>query len=110
MKTVILALSSFLNFAKSFDGLLFNHFPQMINKRIAIWEVRKPDFRIDVIAEIFLQLTLGSSGFLVWRKVLLLNVESSNSHSLDIREHYYMNEGITSLVLVTTPNIMMRTG
>ena len=105
--------------SQSFVGFSLNRAPHIIIKEIAIWKVRQPDIRGDVITEIFWQPRLGSSACVVIHRILLLNRGSSRSRPLDLGQYYLpghlmltlracekMNRGI-SPSLETTPNVMM---
>ena len=62
----------------------------MIIKRIAIWGVWWLDVSGDVVGEIFLQPTLGSSTYEAWHRVLLPDVESSITHPLDPGQNFLL--------------------
>ena len=57
-------------------------------KGTPILEVRRPDVRGDMIAEVFSQPTLASRACESWHKVLLPDVKYSSSHPLDPGLHY----------------------
>ena len=57
---------------------------------MAIWGVRRPDVRADVVAEIFSQSRPNSPACVKWRKVLLPVVVSFKSHPPDPEEHYLL--------------------
>ena len=64
----------------------------IIIKGIAIGRVRRPNVKGDAIAENFWQPKLGSPACVAWRRVLLPDVGSSNSHSLDPEYHYLLQD------------------
>ena len=74
-----------------FFSLLLNDIPQIITKETAIWKVRRPDVRCDVVAMIFSQPTLGSTAYMAWRRFFLPDIESSNNQSLNLRLHYALH-------------------
>ena len=71
-----------------FFSLSPNHALHIIINGTAIWGVRQPDVRGDVVGEIFSQPTLGSPACVAWYRVLLLGKGSSNNHPLDPGQHY----------------------
>ena len=72
----------------AFFGLSLNRTPHIIIKRVTIYGGRRPDLRVNVVAEIFWQLTLGSPAYVLFWKVLLPHQGSSSSHSLDTEQHH----------------------
>ena len=62
-------------------GLSFNCAPHI--KGVAIWWVREPDVKDEVVAEIFSQPTLGSFACVAWRRVQLLDAGSASSHLIN---------------------------
>ena len=60
-----------------------NHSPCIILKDIAIWTLRHPEIKCDLVAEIFLLQRLGSCACVALYRVLLLDVGSSSSRSFD---------------------------
>ena len=84
---IILAFSSSL-ILLNFVGLSLNHTPHIIIKSIVICGARQPNVRGDVVTEIFSQPRLASPACVVWCRVLLPDVESSNNHPLDLGKDY----------------------
>ena len=93
---------------------------------MAIWEVRQPHVRCDVVTEIFSLPTPGSPACVVWYRIMLPDGPSS-SHLPDPDQYYLLQSldtglhvksetmwedefGITSQSLVTTPRTLMWTG
>ena len=64
--------------AQSFVSLLINHTPHIL------------DVGGDVVTEILLQLTLGSSACVAWCRVLWTDVVSSSSYFLNPGQHFLL--------------------
>ena len=72
---------------RRFISLLFNQFWHIIIKGFAILRIRCLDVRGDVFAEMFWQSSLDSLACVPYHKVLLLDVASSSSRSIDPGQH-----------------------
>ena len=57
---------------QNFVGVSLNHTLHTITKDIANWEIRWPDDRGDMVAEVFSQPRLGSLACVAWRKDLYI--------------------------------------
>ena len=80
-------LQLFFGVVRSFIGLSLNCTPHITFRGIAICRARRPDFRGDVVAEIFSLPTLCSA-CVAWYGVLLPDIGSASCHLLDLGQLY----------------------